>query len=146
MVRSSQLVRDLGTIVIYMHFQDHNPQHFHAIYAKHEALIRIDNGEVVRGRLPKTAGGLVEQWRQLHVGDFASNWQRAQETTALSSIGRSELVALTWSDHAGERLTIRRSVVERVHTSPREGIIPAASIEAGAASTPVRCHVIASPG
>ena len=30
-------------IVIYMYFADHNPPHFHAIYAEHEALIRIDN-------------------------------------------------------------------------------------------------------
>ncbi|MGD9998025.1 MAG: DUF4160 domain-containing protein [Ilumatobacteraceae bacterium] len=73
-------------IVIYMYFQDHNPPHFHAIYAEYEALIRIDNGEVIRGRLPKTAGGLVEQWRQLHVSDLTGNWQRAQEPTALSSI------------------------------------------------------------
>lgn len=73
-------------IVIYMYFQDHNPPHFHAIYAEYEALIRIDNGEVIRGRLPKTAGSLVEQWRLLHVGDLAGNWQRAQEPAALSSI------------------------------------------------------------
>lgn len=42
-------------IVIYMYFQDHNPPHFHAIYAEHEALVRIDSGEIIRGRLPKTA-------------------------------------------------------------------------------------------
>ena len=48
-------------IVIYMYFQDHNPPHFHAIYAEHEALIRIDTGEVIGGRLPKTAGSLVEE-------------------------------------------------------------------------------------
>jgi hypothetical protein len=73
-------------IVIYMYFQDHNPPHFHAIYAEHEALIRIDTGEVIRGRLPKTAGSLVEQWRQLRVEELTVNWKRAQEPTALSSI------------------------------------------------------------
>jgi hypothetical protein len=73
-------------IVIYMYFQDHNPPHFHAIYAEHEALIRIDNGDVIRGRLPRTAGNLVEEWRRLHVDDLVANWQRAQEPAALSSI------------------------------------------------------------
>ncbi len=73
-------------IVIYMYFQDHNPPHFHAIYAEHEALIRIDNGDVIRGRLPRTAGNLVEEWRRLHVDDLVANWQRAQEPGALSSI------------------------------------------------------------
>jgi hypothetical protein len=73
-------------IVIYMYFQDHNPPHFHAIYAEHEALIRIDTGEVIRGRLPKTAGSLVEEWRRLHVGDLNANWELAREPAALSSI------------------------------------------------------------
>ena len=41
-----------------------------------EALIRIDTGEVICGRLPKAAGGLVEEWRRLHVGDLKANWER----------------------------------------------------------------------
>lgn len=39
-------------IVVYMYFADHNPPHFHAIYAEHEALIRIDDGTVVRAIFP----------------------------------------------------------------------------------------------
>ena len=73
-------------IAIYMYFLDHNPPHFHAIYAEHEALVRIDTGEVIRGQLPTTARRLVEQWRQLHVDDLTANWARAQEPAALSGI------------------------------------------------------------
>jgi hypothetical protein len=73
-------------IVIYMYFQDHNPPHFHAIYAEHEALIGIDTGKTIRGRLPKTAGNLVEQWRQLHHDELVANWERAQEPAALTVI------------------------------------------------------------
>jgi hypothetical protein len=80
------LLSEFYGIAIYMYFQDHNPPHFHAIYAEHEALIRIDTGEVVRGLLPRTASNLVEQWRQLHVEDLTANWARAQEPAALSSI------------------------------------------------------------
>lgn len=43
-------------IVIYMYFSDHNPPHFHAIYAEYEALVRIDDGGLIGGacreRLP----------------------------------------------------------------------------------------------
>ncbi len=46
-----------------MFFADHNPPHFHAVYAEHEALVRIDNGTILRGDLPRTAAKLVEQWR-----------------------------------------------------------------------------------
>ena len=73
-------------IVIYMYFADHNPPHFHAIYAEHEALIRIDNGATIRGALPRNAVGLVEQWRALHHDELLANWTLAQEPAALSRI------------------------------------------------------------
>ena len=73
-------------IVIYMYFSDHNPPHFHAIYAEHEALIRIDDGSTIRGDLPRTAAQLVEQWRGMHHDELAANWALAQEPAALSGI------------------------------------------------------------
>jgi hypothetical protein len=73
-------------IVIYMYFADHNPPHFHAIYAEYEALIRIDNGSTIRGEIPRTALGLVEQWRALHHDELLANWTLAQEPSALSRI------------------------------------------------------------
>lgn len=73
-------------IVIYMYFADHNPPHFHAIYGEFEALIRIEDGSVLRGGLPRTAATLVEQWRELHDGELAVNWGRAQVPAALTPI------------------------------------------------------------
>ncbi|MCB1029200.1 MAG: DUF4160 domain-containing protein [Microthrixaceae bacterium] len=73
-------------IVIYMYFADHNPPHFHAIYAEHEALVRIDDGSTIRGDLPKTAAHLVEQWRKLHQEELLANWVLAQEPAALPPI------------------------------------------------------------
>ena len=73
-------------IVIYMYFGDHNPPHFHAIYAEHEALVRIDDGSLLGGQLPRTAARLVEQWRLLHEEELVENWRLAQEPAALSAI------------------------------------------------------------
>ncbi len=73
-------------IVIYMYFGDHNPPHFHAIYAEHEALVRIDDGSLIGGELPRTAARLVEQWRSLHQAELLANWGLAQEPAALSAI------------------------------------------------------------
>ena len=73
-------------IVVYMYFVDHNPPHFHAIYAEHEALIAIDDGSFIRGELPRTAARLVEQWRELHVAELMRNWEHAQEPAAFSAI------------------------------------------------------------
>ncbi len=65
---------------------DHNPPHFHAIYAEHEALIRISDGLAIRGDLPRTAARLVEQWRVLHRDELASNLSLSQEPATLSGI------------------------------------------------------------
>jgi len=73
-------------IVIYMYFSDHNPPHFHAIYAEHEAIIGVDDGSIIRGGLPKTAARLVEQWRTLHETELHQNWLLAQTPAPLSSI------------------------------------------------------------
>lgn len=73
-------------IVIYMYFGDHNPPHFHALYAEHEALFRIDDGEVLRGGLPRTASRLVDEWIELPRTELVENWQRAQEAGALVAI------------------------------------------------------------
>jgi hypothetical protein len=48
-------------IAIRMHFLDHPPPHFQAVYGEHEANIAIATGEVVEGHLPRTAARLVKQ-------------------------------------------------------------------------------------
>lgn len=73
-------------IAIYMYFADHSPPHFRAIYAEYEALIKIDDGAVLRGALPTTAFRLVEQWRAEHLAELHDNWLRAQIPGPLSGI------------------------------------------------------------
>jgi hypothetical protein len=40
-------------IIIQMFFEDHGPPHVHAIYAGAKALVRISDGEIIRGMLPR---------------------------------------------------------------------------------------------
>ncbi len=42
-------------IAIYIYFNDHNPPHFHAEYAGHEAKFSISTLEMLRGQLPPRA-------------------------------------------------------------------------------------------
>jgi len=46
-------------ISIRMYFDDHNPPHFHAIYAGAEAELGIAPLTVLRGRFPRRALGMV---------------------------------------------------------------------------------------
>jgi hypothetical protein len=43
-------------ITVSMYFGDHPPPHIHVDYHSHEALVRIADGEIIRGRLPPVAG------------------------------------------------------------------------------------------
>jgi uncharacterized protein DUF4160 len=43
-------------IVVSMYYNDHEPAHFHAVYAEHEAVVTIGSLEVLQGYLPARAG------------------------------------------------------------------------------------------
>lgn len=73
-------------ILIYMYFQDHPPAHFHALYAEHEALVDIESGSVLEGRLPTRAMKLVQEWRELHQAELLEDWRKAQEGEPLDKI------------------------------------------------------------
>lgn len=70
-------------IVIYMYWRDHNPPHFHALYAGDEALVVIHDGSILAGSLPRTAARLVAEWADLRRDELVANWERAQVPSPL---------------------------------------------------------------
>jgi hypothetical protein len=70
-------------IVVYMYWSDHQPPHFHAIYAGEEAQVRIDDGTLLAGSLPRTAARLVRDWIDLQAknswrtGNGLRPWRRS---------------------------------------------------------------------
>ncbi len=80
-----EICRFLGIIVV-MYYNDHAPPHFHAKYGNHEAVIGIDTGEIIAGRLPPRAIGLVQEWRELHKAELSEDWSLARERKALKRI------------------------------------------------------------
>jgi hypothetical protein len=73
-------------IEVRFYYRDHPPSHFHAIYGEHEALIEIETGAIHQGRLPKTAYGLVNAWRRLHLQELRDDWDRARQRLPLLPI------------------------------------------------------------
>ena len=65
-------------IFILMFYNDHAPPHFHARYAEHEALIRIDPLGILQGRLPPKALSLVMEWAALHQNELMNDWELAK--------------------------------------------------------------------
>ena len=79
-----EISRFLG-IVIAMYFNDHAPPHFHAIYDRREATVRIQDG-AVQGNLPRRALSHVLEWYTLHRAELMENWHRARERRPLRRI------------------------------------------------------------
>ena len=73
-------------IVIQMHFDEHTPPHFHAIYREFEAAITIHPVGVLAGSLPPRALGMVVEWTRLHAADLLDNWDRARGLRPLVSV------------------------------------------------------------
>lgn len=46
-------------IVVYMYYDDHNPQHFHVAYEGLEAMCDFD-GKVLKGYIPSKAQKLIQ--------------------------------------------------------------------------------------
>ena len=65
-------------IVIRIFFNDHQPAHFHAVYAEFEALIEIDTLAVYRGELPRRALAMVLEWAELHRSELRRDWELAR--------------------------------------------------------------------
>jgi hypothetical protein len=63
-------------IVIRMYFDEHNPPHFHALYAGNEAQVGINPIVILEGKLPNRAASMVLEWAALHQQDLMHNWHR----------------------------------------------------------------------
>jgi hypothetical protein len=73
-------------ISVRMYFDDHNPPHFHAIYAGSEVEIGVDPLTVLRGRFPRRALGMVMEWAALHQRELLDNWELLRNGEAPRSI------------------------------------------------------------
>lgn len=73
-------------IIISMYYDDHNPPHFHAVYASQEAELSIDPIRIIQGTLPTRVRSMVLEWAALHQDDLRSNWQLALDHQPLLKI------------------------------------------------------------
>ena len=65
-------------IIIQMYWRDHNPPHFHAIYAGEEVLIDIQTLEIMEGSIPRRAVTMVIDWTLAHRGELLQDWELCQ--------------------------------------------------------------------
>jgi hypothetical protein len=68
-----------GIIVLMFYFDNkkHHRPHVHAQYGEFEAVISIDDGEVLEGNLPISRMRLVQAWIEIHRDELVTNWRLA---------------------------------------------------------------------
>ncbi len=73
-------------ISIRMYVKDHAPPHFHAAYGDYEAYVLIETGEVIAGKMTKSAARLIKEWTLARRLLLQENWRLAQEGEQLERI------------------------------------------------------------
>jgi hypothetical protein len=69
-----------------MFFNDHDPPHFHVRYQQFRARVRIEDGQIIDGRLPPTVTRLVKEWTILRRDALMKNWVAARTDRQLERI------------------------------------------------------------
>lgn len=69
------VIKIIDAIKLYMYFFDHNPPHFHAVYAEYEELIIINSLETYAGGLPKAQRKKVVDWAKENKDYLMQKWE-----------------------------------------------------------------------
>ncbi|MDD2610847.1 MAG: DUF4160 domain-containing protein [Giesbergeria sp.] len=77
-------------IIIRMFFNEHAPPHFHAEYGDYHVIINIRTLEVMEGKFPRRALGLVLDWTELHQTALLQDWDLCQQHQQPSEIAPLE--------------------------------------------------------
>ena len=79
-----EICRFLG-ISIYIYYREHPPPHFHAEYGEFEITVEVESN-IVSGRFPRRALGLVLEWCLLRKAELLANWELAERKLPLNPI------------------------------------------------------------
>ncbi|SDY37346.1 protein of unknown function [Allochromatium warmingii] len=69
-----------------MWHDDHPPPHIHVEYQGFEALVQIETGQILKGKLPKKVASIINEWCETHRSELLENWNRAQRFETLERI------------------------------------------------------------
>ena len=61
-----------------MHWREHAPPHFHAVYQDEDVSIEIETLRILRGSIPRRALALTLEWAALHREALMEDWTLCQ--------------------------------------------------------------------
>lgn len=69
------VIKILDSIKIYLYFFDHQPPHFHAIYAEYQVLIEIETLAIYSGSLLSKQLKKVMEWASKNQDYLRKKWE-----------------------------------------------------------------------
>jgi hypothetical protein len=70
-----EICRFYGIIIrMYLIDREHPPRHIHIKYGEHQAVMALENLNIIDGKLPKKCRELVSEWAQLHQQELIDMW------------------------------------------------------------------------
>lgn len=73
-------------IKVCIYWRDHMPPHFHAFYGNDEALVSIEELEVIEGSMASKQLKMLLGWAAFHQEELRENWALAREKQELFAI------------------------------------------------------------
>jgi hypothetical protein len=80
------IISEFFGIKIYMYWNEHFPEHFHAEYGKFQILVSIQEGSVLKGVFPAKQLKLVLAWCEIHKEELMKNWLSEREHGKIEKI------------------------------------------------------------
>jgi hypothetical protein len=80
------IVSQFFGIKIYMYWDDHFPEHFHAEYGEFKVIVSIKESAAIKGALPAKQLKLVLAWCEIHKDELMENWNHAMKNEEISKI------------------------------------------------------------
>ncbi|MFH1097078.1 MAG: DUF4160 domain-containing protein [Candidatus Desantisbacteria bacterium] len=62
-------------IIVSMFYDEHNPPHFHARYGEYKIAIDVNSLQILEGKFPPRALGLIMEWASLYKNELLKDWE-----------------------------------------------------------------------
>ncbi len=70
-----EICRFYGIIIrMYLIDKEHPPRHIHIKYSEYEAVMELENFNIIDGEVPKKCYQLVKEWAELHQAELINMW------------------------------------------------------------------------
>jgi len=70
-----EIARFYGIIIrMFLIDKEHPPRHIHIKYGEYQAVMELENLNIIEGSIPRKCRALVSEWAELHQDELIAMW------------------------------------------------------------------------